>query len=835
MIKKILILCFLTLSSVQLFAQSSSMSDDQVMSFVISENDKGTSQSQIVTKLMQRGVSIEQIRRIRDKYQKEQNGSVMGAKDITGTSQSKDRLRKNNGEKKQPTNADYMRKGYDKQNTEGMSDRQKRLLQQRDEEEYQNELDFILPDSTKMYDEIMYPKKKGKQVFGRDIFNNKKLSFEPNMNIATPSNYRLGPGDVVFVDVWGASQKSVESTVSPDGTITIEGYGPVNVSGLTVEQANSRLRSTLGSRFSSSNIRLTVGQTKTIMVNVMGEVKAPGTYTLSAFASVFHALYMAGGTSDLGTLRDIKVYRGGRLVSSVDIYDYILNGKLTGNVHLADNDVIIVGSYDCLVNITGKVKRPMYYEMKKSESIGTLVKYAGGFTGDAYQKNIHLTRKTGGEYSVYTVGEFERNTFKVADGDSVSVDSMIDRYSNMVEIKGAVFRPGQYQMDGSIQTVRELIKQAGGVQEEAFLNRGVLHRRNADRTLSVIPLDIASLLNQTTPDFPLKNEDVLFIPSKKDALDEQVFYISGEVVYPGKYVYADNTSLEDLILQAGGLKDAASSVKVDVSRRIKNRKTLKAGNTVAQTFSFSLKDGFVVDGTPGFTLEPFDEVVVRKSPGYVEQQHVTVDGEVSFPGTYTLSEKNQRLSDIIAAAGGLTNAAYAKGARLERTLTYAERLKKQSLMKLLDAGDSVNMKKLDLSDVQSIGINLDKAMANPGSDDWDLVIREGDHLIIPQYSNTVTISGEVMYPNTVAYKKGANLKYYVNQAGGFSEHARRSHAFIVSMNGTVTKARRSADITPGCEIVTPAKPKHKGMSFAEIVALGTMTASLASVAAILMK
>jgi protein involved in polysaccharide export with SLBB domain len=838
MLKRILAVGLLLCSCTMAVAQTSNMTDEQIMTYVLQENEKGTPQSQIVTKLMQQGVTMEQIRRVRDKYQKEKNGDVMGARDITGASKTRDRLRRNNGDKRQARQAEQgtlqRRKGLDTDYSD-MTERQRRLMQQKKEEDYQDELDFVLPDSAQMYEDIMYPKKKGKQVFGRDIFNQKKLSFEPNMNIATPQNYRLGPGDVVYVDVWGGSQKSVESTVSPDGTIEIEGFGPVNVSGLTVQQANGRLRSTLGSRYSSSNIKLTVGQTRTIMVNVMGEVVAPGTYTLSAFASVFHALYMAGGTNDLGTLRDIKVYRGGRLVSSVDIYDYILNGKLTGNVRLADNDVIVVGPYDCLVDITGKVKRPMYYEMKKSESIGTLIKYAGGFAGDAYQKNVHVVRKEGGEFSVFTVGEFNRNTFRIADGDSVSVDSMINRYANMVEIKGGVFRPGMYQMDGSIQTVRELIKQAGGVTEEALLTHGVMHRRKADRTLEVIPIDIAGLLNQTVSDIPLKNEDVLFIPSKKDALDEQTFSILGEVVYPGIYVYADNTTLEDLVLQAGGLKDAASVVKVDVSRRVKNNKALKSGNTVAETYSFALKDGFVIDGKQGFLLEPFDEVVVRKSPGYVEQQHVAVEGEVSFPGTYTLSEKNQRLSDIIKAAGGLTDAAYAKGARLERRLTYVEQLKKQSLMKLLDSGDSVNIKKLDLSDNMTVGINLDLAMANPGSDQYDLVIREGDRLIIPQYSNTVTISGEVMYPNTIAFKKGEKLSYYINQAGGYSDHAKKSHTFVVQMNGTVSKVRKASDITPGCEIVTPAKPKHKGMTLAEIIALGTMTASLASVIAVMAK
>lgn len=527
--------------------------------------------------------------------------------------------------------------------------------------QFQNEMDYIIPDSTMMLKRLLAEREKNrKKVFGRDIFNNKELSFEPNMNIATPQNYRLGPGDAVIIDIYGASQKTIQSTVSPDGEITIEGYGPVNVSGLTVAQANARLRNTLGSRYRSSRIKLTVGQTKTIMVNVMGEVKAPGTYTLSAFATVFHALYMAGGTNDLGTLRNIKVYRNNRLVTVVDIYDYILNGKLTGNVRLADNDVIVVGPYDCLVTIAGKVKRPMIYEMKKNESVNSLLKYSGGFAGDAYKKSVRVNRKTGREYAVYNVEEFDFSSFPVDDGDSISVDSILPRYANTVEVKGAVFRPGMYNLGEQVNSVRTLVEHAEGMTEDAFTNRAVMHRMKKDRTLEVIAVDIAGIMDGKVPDIPLKENDVLFIPTRQDKIQERTITIRGEVQYPGTYQYADNETIEDFVLQAGGLTDKASMVNVSVSRRVADNKALQPDSVIAQTFTLSLKDGFVVDGTPGFVLMPFDEVMIRKSPGYAEQKNVKVEGEVMFSGSYTLTRRNARLSDLFAKSGGATEQAYIK-------------------------------------------------------------------------------------------------------------------------------------------------------------------------------
>ena len=825
------------------YAQSG-MSDTQIMEYIVQQNAKGTSRDKIVKQLIERGVTIEQIRKAKEKYEKQQKGTVPGARNISGAEAGNfTRLRKNNGDKRrneQTTGRRPQRSDRENPDDPTLSERDRTRLQQARTDAYNEELDAFLPDSmgyyTNDYEQFVEDEEEGKiKVFGRNIFNNKRLTFEPNMNIATPDDYRLGPGDEVYVDVWGASQQRFECTVSPEGVINIENFGPVQVSGLTVAQTNARLRSTLGARYAGSDVRLTVGQTRTITVDVMGEVKTPGTYTLSAFSTVFHALYMAGGTNDIGTLRNIKVFRNGRQITTCDIYDYILNGNMKGNVRLQPGDVVVVGSYECLVQVTGKVKRPMYYEMKSTESVGTLLRYAGGFTGDAYDQLVRLIRKSGGQLSVFSLDEFERGNFQLADGDSVAVDSTLQRYRNMVEVKGAVFRTGKYQMDGSITTVRQLIEAAGGLCEDAMKTRAVLHRLTDERRLQVVQVDLQGILAHTAPDIALRNEDVLFIPSRSYLIGEQKLSIHGEVVYPGEYDFAENTTLEDFILQAGGLTDAASLVKVDVSRRIRNQLATESSDKIAESYTFKLKDGFVVDGTPGFVLQPYDEVYVRRSPGYVEQQNVEVKGEVAFEGRYALVTKGMRLSDLVKQCGGLTPQSYAPGAHLERKLSPEEQLKQQSMIKLATLGDTTDVRRLELSDVRVVAINLEKAIANPGSNQWDLVLQEGDVLVVPQYSNTVTINGEVLYPNTVGYDKNMKLRDYINSAGGFTQKARTGKVFAVGMNGSVTKVRSKKDITPGCNIVVPAKMRRRGVSLAEMMSVFTMLATLGTVVATLVK
>lgn len=824
--KKNIILFFALFAVSGSILAQSSMTDEQVMEFVIKENSMGTSQSQIVTKLMQKGVTINQIRSVRARYDRQIKNKGLGVVADQAVDKATDRMRTGNGEKKAEKNS--------LTNMQVLPEDKK--LYSEDKEmatEFQNELSEILTTTNSAPEGTFTDAKDGRKVFGRDIFNNKKLTFEPNMNIATPRNYCLGPGDVVIVDIYGASQKSGQYTVSPDGDITIENFGPIQVSGLTVAQANNKLRSTLGSRYQSSQVRLTVGQTKTIMISVMGEVNMPGTYTLSAFATVFNALYMAGGPNRLGTLRDIKVFRNNKLIATVDVYDYILNGKAS-NIHLADNDVIVVGTYDCLVNITGKVKRPMYYEMKRDESVGTLVKYAGGFTGDAYTKSVRIIRKTGREYSVYNIDEFNMNSFHVADGDSVTVDSILNRFENMVEIKGAVFRPGIYQVGGEITSVRSLIEHAEGVTEQAFTAHAVMHRMKPNRSLEVIPVDVDGIMEGRTADIPLKKNDVLFIPTQQSFMQQQTLTVHGEVYYPGIYQYAENETIEDLILQAGGLKDQASTVKVDVARRIRNPHATTYDSIISRTYSLSLKDGFVIDGEPGFKLMPYDEIYVRRSPGFYTPQNVYIEGQAMFAGTYTLAKKNERLSDIIRKAGGVTDLAYTAGARLIRHTTEAEKAKMETVARMLSVQgsnrDSLNAALLQLSDSYPVGIELDKAINNPGSG-ADLVLREGDRIIIPQYDGTVKISGDVMYPNTVAYEKGKRTTYYIDQAGGFGQRAKKSRTFIIYMNGTVGRVAHNAKIEPGCEIVVPSKPKRDATTIGQWLGIGSSVASLATMIA----
>ena len=830
--RKLFFCIFLLISAAQCLYAQSGMTDDQVIRMIQREQKAGSSQAQIVTKLMQSGVDISQIRRLKDKYDRQMNQKGLGNVSDEALQPNDSRMRKN----KQDAANSALNKYSNNRIQRNSADRIE--INEKDPEFLlmQKELSYLTPkDSIEWLKELLDEKSKmKKRVFGRDIFNNKELSFEPNMNIATPQRYVLGPGDNVIIDVYGASQKTFNVVVSPDGEVTIEDFGPIKVSGLTVEQANAKVRSLLGARYSSSKTKLTVGQTKTMMVNVMGEVKVPGTYTLSAFATVFHALYMAGGINDLGTLRNIKVYRQNRLVTVVDIYDYILNGKLTGNIRLMDNDVIVVGPYDCLVTISGKVKRPMIYEMKKSESVGSIIKYAGGFTGDAYTKAVRLLRKTGREYSVFNIGEFDINSFHLADGDSIGVDSIINRYENMVEIKGAIFRPGMYNIGKDINSVRTLIEHAEGLTEEAFTNRAIIHRMKSDRTLEVIAVDVKGVMDGSVADVPLKKNDVLFIPTKSEMQTKRTITIHGEVNYPGMYVYADHETLEDFILQAGGLKDKASIIKVDVARRILNPKAITNDSVIAKTYTFALKEGFVIDGTPGFELQPFDEVYVRKSPGYSHQQNIQVEGNVMFAGTYTLSSKNERLSDIIKKAGGVTDLAYVPGARLERRITPDERLRMQTVIKMaqMQSGkkDSLDMKKLDLGDTYYVGIELDKALKEPGGD-ADLVLREFDRIIVPEYNGTVKISGDVMYPNTVAYEKGQKAGWYINQAGGWGNRAKKSHTYIVYMNGTVAKVGHNAKVRPGCEIIVPSKPESSGKSLTQWLSIGTSVASIATMIA----
>lgn len=791
--KKILfsLILMMSLSTV---AYAQGISDAEVVRYAAELKKNGAADTEIATKLMQRGATMAQMQRLRSQYSKQLTDKGLAGSVDNALSGTENRMRVNNGETSEQAVVTAEELG---------------------------EPVLEAPASAP-----------GKKVFGRDIFNNKMLTFEPQMNIATPQNYVLGPGDQLIVDVYGASQESVKLTVSPDGDITIPEYGPIHVSGLSVASAQKRIRSKLGSYFESSDIKATLGQTRTILVNVMGEVKVPGTYTLSAFATVFHALYRAGGINDLGTLRNIKVYRQGRQISVVDIYEFILNGRLAGNVRLQDNDVIQVGTYDAIVDIEGKVKRPMAYEMRTDESLATLLNYCGGFAGDAYKQSVRVQRKNGRMKSVFNVEEFDMPGFKMEDGDVISVDEIYDRYENMVEVKGEVFRPGMYQLGDKINSVRALIENADGLTEQALTDRAVLRRMKPNRTQEVISVDLQGILDGTAADVPLKNEDILFIPTQADHQNLRTLTIQGQVIFPGTYEFADNTTLEDLILQAGGLTDAASTSKVDVSRRIRDPKATTSTLEISKTFSFSLNDDFTINGGREFVLEPYDVVMVRKSPVYQSPMHVRVEGEVAFAGDFTLENKNQRLSDIVKAAGGVMPGAYVRGARLVRKMTAEEHARMLDVIKLArqnaaaDSKDSLALDQLALETTYSVGIHLDEAIANPGSDE-DIELHDGDRLIIPLYNRTVRITGDILKPNTVAYKSDKNYKYYIEQAGGYGRRARKSHAYIVYQNGTIAKASKG-DIEPGCEVIVPTKGPKDPNNVTQWLGLGTSFASLAT-------
>lgn len=846
MAKRFLLACLACLC-VQ-FMSAQSMSDDQVVKYVMEQQEKGKDQQTIVSQLLQKGVTVDQLRRIREKYEAE--GKQPGALDLTGKSQAtgsssrmRGRTEKERAQDDRQKRSNYMvRSRREMLESEDKDVRGKRLNE---------EIGFMDIDSL-IYYQNYFKEDEGRQVFGRNIFYNEMLTFEPSLNIPTPADYRLGAGDGVIIDVWGASQTTFEETVSPDGTVTLEEIGPVRLAGMTVAEANDYVKEYLGRFFSGSSITLTVGEVRSVQVQVMGEVMMPGSYTLSALSTAFNALYAAGGINDIGTLRDIKVYRGGRVISTIDVYDYILNGNTKGDVRLEDNDVIVVGPYDCLVNIQGKVKRPMYYEMKESESVASILDYAGGFAGDAYTNNIRVIRKSGREYSVHTVGEFEMNGFLLKDGDSLYVDSVIPRFSNMAEVRGAVFHPGQYQMDGSIKTVRQLIQAADGLREDAFVKRAVMHRQQEDLTMAALSVDIEGIMAGTSPDIPLRKNDVLYIPSALDMKGERTLTINGEVNYPGIYEYADSTAIEDLILQAGGLTEAASMARVDVFRRIKNPDAVTDDEKMAETYTFSLRDGFVMGEGEDFHLQPYDEVFVRRSPAYSEQQNVKISGAVNFEGEYAMDTKDYRLSDLVKAAGGLSSLGYAKGARLQRPLNDEEKKQRETSMRNsqiqlyeeslrsekeydLDKADSILNLRLDLGDSYLVAINLEKALQNPGGVD-DIRLREGDELVVPQFINTVKISGEVMFPTSMSYEKGKSLKYYIKRAGGFADRAHKSHVYAIYMNGSVKELGRrtgKGDIQPGCEIMVPSKPQRNKMTPQEIMTIGTSTASLATVIATL--
>lgn len=835
-----LFLFIFTLSGVAL----AQMSDDQVIQYVKNAQMQGVSQKQMTTELLKRGVTMEQAQRLKEKYLNSE-GEDESSSSSKSTSASRLRGQSQSGTTEKGTTNSSMSGG--KKNSKSSKNQllQRRMMMQRNMMSGTGGMSGMDGDMTGMgegmddyyfMDDLFEEEEDPtQQIFGHNIFTNENLTFEPNINMATPANYRLGTGDEVIIDVWGASEKTIRQIISPEGSIQVTGLGPVFLNGMTVKEANNYLEREFAKKYAgisgstpTSQIKLTLGETRMIQINVMGEVAVPGTYTLSPFASVFHALYSAGGVNKIGSLRSIRVVREGKVIADLDVYDFIMKGKMKDDIRLHEGDVVLVNPYDCLVQITGKVKRPMFYEMKNSETLTTLLKYTGGFTGDAYKKAIRVIRKTGREHQVYNVDEMDYSVFRLEDGDELSVDSVLDRFENRVEVRGAVYRSGMYQLDGTVNTVKQLIKKAEGVRGDAFMNRVIIDRENEDLSREIIPVDLRGLLNGTAADIPLQRNDILYIPSVDELREEALVTIHGEVAQPGTYLHAKRMTVEDLVIKAGGLLEAASTARINVSRRIKNPKNSSYSNIVGETFSFELKDGLMVGGED-FYLEPFDEVYIRRSPAYHTQQNVVIAGEVLYSGSYALSKKNERLSDLINKAGGITPDAHIRGARLIRKMTPEEARRRDDAVHMATRNGTTA--EVDTTDTYSVGINLEKALANPGSD-YDMVLREGDAIYIPEYVSTVKISGAVMYPNTVLYKPGEKLSYYVNQAGGYNR-AKKGKIFAVYMNGTVSRLKRNTSklIEPGCEIIIPGKGPKNRMSVAEIIGMGTSVASMATMVA----
>ena len=808
MIRKFFVfLCLMIGFSTTVMAQS--MTDQQVINYARQQAAAGVSQREIATQLLRRGVTMQQLERIQQRMQ--QSDDNVSANEAPAQLENQAPVRRNVN----------TQDGYEEAELRDQATVQEVIR----ESESENTV-------------------RGGEIYGHNLFTNRNLTFEPSVNIATPTNYKLGPGDEVIINIWGASENTIRQTITPEGSIQVSGLGPVHLNGMTVREANSYLQrefakiySGIGGQEPSSQIQLTLGNIRSIQINVVGEVAVAGTYTLSAFSSVFHALYRAGGVNRIGSLRNIKVIRNGRTVATIDVYDILMQGKMNDDIRLQEGDVIRVEPYKNLVQLEGKVRRPMFYEMKDNETLQTLLNYAGGFTGDAYKKSIRIIRKSGGLYAVQSVNEIDYGTFKMDDGDVVSVEAALDRFENRIEVRGAVYRPGIYQLDGTVNTVKALITKADGLRDDAFTSRVLLDREKDDLTHEMISIDLAALMNGTIPDIVLQKNDMLYIPSAAELMEEQRVTINGEVINPGTFLYSEGMTVEDLIVMAGGLREAAATTKIEIARRIKIPMSQTETNILGESFTIDLADGLLKENGKNFILKPFDHVYVRKSPSYQVQQNVTIQGEVLFSGVYALQNKNERISALVERAGGITADAYLKGARLTRTMTRDELRRRQDVLELSRTGnDSIDLTRRDIATTYSVGIDLEEALKNKGGS-ADIVLREGDVIYIPEMNNTVKISGTVMYPNTVTYKNGAGLSYYINQAGGYGNRAKKSKVYVVYANGNVAKAKRltGVKIEPGSEIIVPSKPEKNGSNFTQSITIASTVTSMAAMIATLFR
>lgn len=811
MTKKLIVL-FLSVFCVSSICARAQMSDAAIIKYITEGVAAGKSEAMLGTELMAKGVPTSQLQRLLNTYK---NGKKTTTTFTAGL---------------EPTNKlDDLKSRERTQKAE--------LLEERNENQqviYSRDLIAAIPDSADIENPLMTPDGK-KRIYGHDLFSKGPLTFEPNQNAATPDNYVLGPGDQVIIDIWGMNEASISQVISPEGRIIVSQVGPVYLSGLTIKQAKEKIRRAFRNVYSgvegkASEISVTLGEVRTIQVHITGEVKAQGTYRLSAFSTVFNALYTAGGITEIGSLRNVKVIRGGEEIATVDLYEYLFNGNSSQNISLKEDDFIHVPVFTALASVEGGVKRPMYYELKSGDKLSDLIAYAGGFTSDAIQDDFSVERLEGRQKLVFTVGRKDGDSYLLHDGDAVAVGvaSSTMGYANSVEIKGEVYHPGKYEIGREIATVKQLLEHAG-IMDNAYLSRAQIIRERADRTSEVLAFSVSGILDGTSSDILLKKNDVIMILDVREIEKKGFLTISGYVRNPGHYEYAENMSIKDLILLAGGLSEGASTAKVDIGRRIDEPSATQARDTIAQVFSFNIEDGLPVDGTPMFTLMPNDVISVRKSPTYIVQKIINITGEVTFPGQYTLTTNNDRLSDLIKRAGGPTPFANVQGAILKRQISQYERNVRIAMgrmaMQNMDK-DSTLVDKLKVSELYTIGLELDKAIANPGSF-YDIELKDGDELVVPEQTSTVRIQGEVLYPNTVHYLHNKKVSYYINQAGGYTDDARRVKVYVIYMNGKVSTGL-FAKIKPGCEIVVPTKREREKMSMSEVLSIGSSAASLST-------
>lgn len=689
-------------------------------------------------------------------------------------------------------------------------------------------------------------------TFGENFFKNKNVSFEPSINIPTPKDYILTSGDEVIVTIWGDTELLYKEVISPDGIVNVPNYGPVNLSGMRVDEAQKSLEQRLSKSYNSlgetSQLMLSVGQIRSIKVNVTGEVLNPGSYTVPSLASLFHIMHLSGGTTPIGDLRNIELYRDSKLVTSLDLYDYIINGSSKSNAILKEGDVVVVKPYTARVGVNGAVKRPMYYQMKGSESVEDLINFTGGFNDDAYKQEVKIYRNNGSHKEIVMVDKVDFGSIELIDGDSVLINVANNEYKNIISIDGAVWRGGDFQFNDQVGTLSALIDKAGGLMGNAFASRGIITRRNDDYTYSTINFVTADIVNGKS-DIALQNYDEIYIPQIDLLREEYKVTIVGEVNSPKTISYKDNMNIEDLIILAGGLKESASLATLDVTRRVKNPMSMEYSDQAAETFNFQINEDLTLnESTADFVLEPFDVVAIRRSPQYKKQNKIYIMGEVLFPGTYTLTNENTHLSDVIEMARGLTPNAYVKGTSLTRRaesndgnvrdinngeMMTTSDVSAQALNQLKNLNSSRDTLDVSANDLRVflVGVDMEEALENPDGDS-NVLLQDGDIILIPKRENIVNVIGAVNYPNATTYMSRKS-KYYVSEGGGYNRQSIKK-PFVIYPSGRVATTKRVAlffkkypKVEPGSIVVVPSKSERERATLAEIT---SAVSSLASVA-----